>query len=87
MRGRSSCGPGCVWRRDDEAPEYIPLPARCVPLPAGRPARALIGQGHSPPGRGDWPDPPDEGCWPMAASHAGVDILRAFVVGDVGATH
>ena len=86
---RSSCGPACVWRRDNEAPGYIPLPARCVPLPAGRPSRPLIGQVHSRRSLrpGAWIGQTLRGgCWPMGASHAGSDILRAFVVGDVGAT-
>ena len=86
---RSSCGPACVWRRDNEAPGYIPcLPAAYLCPRAGHRAHSLArytpdvlsarALGLGKPLRG--------GCWPMGASHAGSDILRAFVVGDVGAT-
>ena len=39
---RSSCGPACVWRRDNEAPGYIPcLPGACPCPRAGQRTHSL----------------------------------------------
>ena len=62
---RSSCGPACVWPRDNESPGYIPcLPVAYLCPRAGHRARSLAG--HTPdvlPTRTlDWPDPFEKGA-------------------------